>query len=263
MKAKLSLIKRKASNSKVSDSANQSSSLPISDASHFNNNSCSQCRFEEDISRPSSNLKAGEYQPHIPLVSQRQGENREFTTMKAVPVIKWACTACNNECVPIVRESRCLCGHRMKEHKAPPAAGATNDRHEDDDIKLSCTARNCRCKHFFFLVAEGSWILRCRCKHKHTDHDCVTPPFVCNKCNTGTTRGICNGFNSPWVCNCGHPWATHKQYTMILSNESALDKEAAAVLLPAGAAGVGGAGDGGASSKKQFYLRQDGIPPSL
>eukprot|EP00981_Chlorochromonas_danica_P013517 scaffold6421_cov251-Ochromonas_danica.AAC.11 len=30
--------------------------------------------------------------------------------------VQWLCHACNNECLVITRESRCLCGHRRKEH---------------------------------------------------------------------------------------------------------------------------------------------------
>lgn len=53
-------------------------------------------------------------------------------------------------------------------------------------------------------AAEGSWILRCRCKHKHTDHDPVSK--ACRKPGCG-----CVCFISPWVCNCNHPWSDHKQ----------------------------------------------------
>lgn len=55
-------------------------------------------------------------------------------------------------------------------------------------------------------MAEGAWILRCRCKHKHTDHDPSAAPFTCSKPKCG-----CLGFDSPWVCNCDHPWADHVQ----------------------------------------------------
>jgi hypothetical protein len=43
-----------------------------------------------------------------------------------------------------------------------------------------------------------------RCKHKHTDHDPAT-----RKCNKANCK--CDGFFSPWVCNCDHPWAEHTQ----------------------------------------------------
>lgn len=140
-------------------------------------------------------------------------------------IIKWSCQECSNECIPVMRESRCLCGHRLKEHKA------TGDKKGS----FSCSSRGCRCKHFFFLVAEGAWILRCRCKHKHIEHDCGPGPHKCTKC------AGCSGFDSPWVCNCGHTWASHKQYTVAVT-----EKNAEAVL-------------GGQPNKKQHFYRQDGL----
>ena len=43
-----------------------------------------------------------------------------------------------------------------------------------------------------------------RCKHKHTEHDPVTHACTKPKCD-------CSKFNSPWVCNCDHPWSRHSQ----------------------------------------------------
>jgi hypothetical protein len=37
---------------------------------------------------------------------------------RVVRGLAWQCSGCDNrECVPIRAESRCLCGHRLKEHK--------------------------------------------------------------------------------------------------------------------------------------------------
>lgn len=88
--------------------------------------------------------------------------------------------------------------------------------------------------HFFYLVAEGSWILRCRCKHKHTEHDCGPGPHKCLKC------AGCTGFDSPWVCNCGHNWASHQQVVA-----SSVDLEASDPLQP---------------RRQQHFYRQDGLP---
>ena len=35
---------------------------------------------------------------------------------KRVECLKWKCQSCDRECIPIRSESRCLCGHRLKEH---------------------------------------------------------------------------------------------------------------------------------------------------
>ncbi|EQC39706.1 hypothetical protein SDRG_03134 [Saprolegnia diclina VS20] len=119
-------------------------------------------------------------------------------------VVKWSCNTCTRECIPVREESRCLCGHRLKEHPS-----SVDDPRVKDAAKFTpfaCTMSRCVCKSFFYIVAEGAWILRCRCKHKHIEHDAGRPPFVCKKPKCG-----CTGFDSPWVCNCAHPWSDHRQ----------------------------------------------------
>ena len=86
---------------------------------------------------------------------------------------------------------RSLCGHRLKDH-APSGARA-------------CGGARCACAAFFFIAAEGAWALRCRCKHKAVEHD-ARSPHACARC-----KGACGGFHSPWVCNCDHAWAAHRQ----------------------------------------------------
>lgn len=55
---------------------------------------------------------------------------------------------------------------------------------------FACTSAKCTCKKFFYIVAEGAWILRCRCKHKHIEHDPSGTPFKCSKPKCG-----CSGFD--------------------------------------------------------------------
>ena len=111
--------------------------------------------------------------------------------------VVWQCQNCLTECVKVGPESRCLCGHRLKQHHPPG----------DGKGALSCKDPRCKCKCFFYLVAEGSWMLRCECKHKGVEHDPVTRRCKkpnCKKCPAG-------GFRSPWVCNCDCPWSDHRQ----------------------------------------------------
>lgn len=150
--------------------------------------------------------------------------------------IQWHCLECATQCIPVRKESRCLCGHRLKEH--------------DDSLKthsskqnVPCRAKGCACLHFFFVVAEGAWILRCRCKHKHVEHDCSRPPFVCKRCPRGSTSD-CTGFDSPWVCNCGHAWSRHSQTVASLSR---------------GQAGPQLQDMYDAHGKRTFSVRQDGL----
>ena len=69
---------------------------------------------------------------------------------------------------------------------------------------LRCCSSGCSCPGFFYIFAEGAYILKCRCKHKHTDHD--PKSHKCCRPNCG-----CIGFYSPFVCNCDHGWASHRQ----------------------------------------------------
>jgi len=118
--------------------------------------------------------------------------------IKEKQVVAWICRECDRECIPVRSESRCLCGHRLKEHHGPG---------EGKHGGLGCKNAKCKCSRFFYVVAEGSWVLRCRCKHKHTEHDPVTRKCTksgCKDCPPG-------GFDSPWVCNCDHPWHQHEQ----------------------------------------------------
>jgi len=176
----------------------------------------------------------------MPKSDEERTLNEQTTALFAVAVhmasaltkrcLTWSCDHCDRECVPIRTESRCLCGHRLKDHcsvtETPPkygsavASSACKPRltslccmnqqwsvvfhHGQSAIVRRCKAAGCKCKGFFFIVAEGAWVLRCRCKHKHTDHNAAT--HACSK--AGCT---CSQFDSPWVCNCNHPWAQHTQ----------------------------------------------------
>ncbi|CEM01780.1 unnamed protein product [Vitrella brassicaformis CCMP3155] len=122
-------------------------------------------------------------------------------------VVKWTCTKCKRSCIPVRDESRCLCGHRLREHHCQTPPNHTSSGAHDGSLpgpRLPCS--RCPCKHFFFIVSEGAWILRCSCKHRHIEHDPVT--HACNKPGCGCTR-----FFSPFVCNCDHPWSDHVQTT--------------------------------------------------
>ena len=105
----------------------------------------------------------------------------------------WECNTCGTSCFPTTAESRCLCGHRLRIHDAAGHA---------------CNERKCGCKGFYYIPSEGSWMLRCRCKRKATEHDTAKP----HKSMKPPLNGVvCTGFDSPWVCNCGCPWINHKQ----------------------------------------------------
>jgi hypothetical protein len=118
--------------------------------------------------------------------------------MASKTVLVWRCKECDKECLRIREESRCMCGHRFKEH------GRAGHK---------CSNGNCKCAGFFYIIAEGAWILRCRCKHKHIEHDCTT---LQHKCLKAGCKG-CTGFDSPFVCNCDHQWSSHEQVAVTIT----------------------------------------------
>jgi hypothetical protein len=126
--------------------------------------------------------------------------DRELTLVEAAGMAPtepsmyiWRCQDCPPEasvCCRIGDGRRCLCGHKSKDH----------DR--------SGHCRACSCKVFKFHVQFPGFELRCRCKHKHTDHAPRRGPnksqvMKCTKCDN------CADFSSAWTCNCGHGWASH------------------------------------------------------
>ncbi|PRW33049.1 hypothetical protein C2E21_8156 [Chlorella sorokiniana] len=139
--------------------------------------------------------------------------------------LAWVCGACQRECIPIRAESRCLCGHRQREH--------------DPEHGWRCKCGGCTCRAFFYIVAQGAWILRCRCKHKHTEHDPGSRACAKRGCT-------CAAFDSPWVCNCDHGWAEHRQVEVAEAPSSigAMLAAAAAAELDAMQAVQRGGGSG-------------------
>lgn len=60
------------------------------------------------------------------ITSQGPGTEVKLEAIAAPKTVRawaWECTLCEQECVPIRTESRCLCGHRMKEHEKVAQTG--------------------------------------------------------------------------------------------------------------------------------------------
>lgn len=96
--------------------------------------------------------------------------------------IEWYCKDCDKACVHIRSENRCLCGHRFKEHK---------QGHGSKGWK--CSSHKCPCDGFFYVFGQGALVLKCRCKHKHIEHDSSKKPYKCVKSGCK-----CSAFDSPW-----------------------------------------------------------------
>lgn len=108
----------------------------------------------------------------------------------------WRCTECEPEasvcCKVAPTKYSCICGHKLSAH--------------DARRKFACGAKDCACPGYRFHVQQGGWQVRCGCKHKHTERDARTGR--CLKV-VGGKPCPCKGFESNWVCNCGHKWSSH------------------------------------------------------
>lgn len=90
-------------------------------------------------------------------------------------IIVWQCLDCmaarpddHSGCVPVRDESRCICGHRLKAHA----------KIEPGSIKPPrCLHPGCRCKGFFFILAEGGTIL----------HRCFVPASIVSHPRAGSS----------------------------------------------------------------------------
>ncbi|KAG8505993.1 Protein FAM221B [Galemys pyrenaicus] len=89
--------------------------------------------------------------------------------------IGWRCPHYLWDCFRIGDESKCFCGHLLKEHKII------------SDISVPCNISQCRCLMFCFIPSRPeevgefwlkrratfdpkAWRAQCRCKHSHEDH---------------------------------------------------------------------------------------------
>ncbi|XP_012923017.1 protein FAM221B isoform X3 [Heterocephalus glaber] len=89
--------------------------------------------------------------------------------------IGWHCPHYLWDCYRIGDESKCFCGHLLKQHQII------------SDISVPCTASQCHCLIFCFIPSRPeevgdvllrrratfnpkAWRAQCRCKHSHEDH---------------------------------------------------------------------------------------------
>ncbi len=106
--------------------------------------------------------------------------------------VSWRNNHTGMDCKLIGPQSRCMCGHKWKEHVAPYKKGA----------RMKCRVPGCRCKHYDYLPSSGSWQVRCLCKHPAADHDPNTKKCTNPRCS-------CDAFYSRFTCSCGEYWEHH------------------------------------------------------
>ncbi|XP_043934985.1 protein FAM221B isoform X1 [Protopterus annectens] len=128
--------------------------------------------------------------------------------------IGWRCPENNWDCFRVGDESKCFCGHFLKEHQ----------NYTGQSVRVPCCMTSCRCKAFEFIPArpeevgefwhrkrpgfdESTWRARCRCKHHHEEHD----PTTRRACKAKGCQ--CWMFESDFLCAaCDRHWEEHETF---------------------------------------------------
>ncbi|KAG3287508.1 hypothetical protein H1C71_011104 [Ictidomys tridecemlineatus] len=126
--------------------------------------------------------------------------------------IGWRCPHYLWDCFRIGDESKCFCGHLLREH------------HIISDITVPCNVSQCRCLMFCFIPSRPeevgefwlkrratfdpkAWRAQCRCKHSHEEH-AATGTHPCRHRGCG-----CNNFESNFLCAaCDRRWEEHETF---------------------------------------------------
>ncbi|KAM9642238.1 LOW QUALITY PROTEIN: protein FAM221B [Trichechus inunguis] len=126
--------------------------------------------------------------------------------------IGWRCPHYLWDCFRIGDESKCFCGHLLKEHQII------------SDISVPCGVSQCRCLMFCFIPSRPeevgefwltrratfdpkAWRAQCRCKHSHEDHT-ATGSHPCRHYGC-----CCNCFESNFLCAaCDRRWEEHETF---------------------------------------------------
>ncbi|XP_028917016.1 protein FAM221B [Ornithorhynchus anatinus] len=126
--------------------------------------------------------------------------------------IGWRCPHYLWDCFRIGDESKCFCGHLLREHQI------------HSDISVPCTVTPCRCLMFCFIPSRpeevgefwlrkragfdpAAWRAMCRCKHSHEEHSAMRT----HRCQHGGCR--CNFFESSFLCAaCDRRWEEHDTF---------------------------------------------------
>ncbi|XP_031233094.1 protein FAM221B [Mastomys coucha] len=126
--------------------------------------------------------------------------------------IGWRCPHYLWDCFRIGDDSKCFCGHLLREHQII------------SDLSVPCNVSQCRCLMFCFIPSRPeevgefwlkkratfdpkAWRAQCRCKHTHEEH-AATGAHPCRH------RGcFCPSFESNFLCAaCDRRWEEHETF---------------------------------------------------
>ncbi|XP_037654064.1 protein FAM221B isoform X2 [Choloepus didactylus] len=126
--------------------------------------------------------------------------------------IGWRCPHYLWDCFRIGDESKCFCGHLLREHQII------------SDISVPCCMGQCRCLMFCFIPSRPeevgefwlkrratfdpqAWRAQCRCQHRHEDH-IATGSHPCRHHGC-----CCSCFESNFLCvACDPRWEEHETF---------------------------------------------------
>ncbi|XP_060055183.1 protein FAM221B [Erinaceus europaeus] len=126
--------------------------------------------------------------------------------------IGWRCPHYLWDCFQIRDDSKCFCGHLLKEHKII------------SDLAVPCKVSQCHCHMFCFIPSRPeevgefwlkrrttfdpkSWRALCRCKHSHEDH-AAAGSHACR-----VKDCCCSCFESNFLCAaCDRRWEEHETF---------------------------------------------------
>ena len=114
----------------------------------------------------------------------------------------WRNTLTSIDCYSIGPDSRCFCGHMYKSHAW----------YNIDDKNVHCRVPDCLCPLFKYVNGNGTWFIRCTCKHSYQNHMASGLPSACSYKDCS-----CSTFYSDFCCSCGEGWKNH---STIFENES-------------------------------------------
>ncbi|XP_069061764.1 protein FAM221B isoform X3 [Pleurodeles waltl] len=168
---------------------------------------------------PTDSEETDETQEDQTATEETAEETTEETTddSKRSPVriyVGWRCPEYNWDCFRLGDESKCFCGHLLKQHQS----------YTGTSVKVPCAVQRCRCPAYSFIPSRpeeigemwlrkrkdfdiSAWRAKCRCSHTHEEHR----PLGGHACRAKDCR--CQFFESNFLCAaCDRKWEAHQTY---------------------------------------------------
>ncbi|XP_017713273.1 PREDICTED: protein FAM221B isoform X3 [Rhinopithecus bieti] len=166
---------------------------------------------EEEAGEVGKGVDASDSTDHTAQLGHQLGKKKKKKGVSCL-YIGWRCPHYLWDCFRIGDESRCFCGHLLREHRII------------SDVSVPCKVSQCRCLMFCFIPSRPeevgefwlkrratfdpkAWRAQCCCKHSHEEH-AATGSHPCRH------HGCCCGcFESNFLCAaCDRRWEEHETF---------------------------------------------------